>query len=225
MPDGQSLPSAHPIALRQSIQGHAPTKWDLHPNQQSPPWTSGAPLSRPFQGDPGRWRRVFTGACALRGAEPGTRAHGQAPGRLALEQLLRQHGKVKAEPFLAVDGLLAQFASRRAVAQARYAKFVTEGIKADSPWAELKGQVFLGSDEFVETMQARAEMNNQQDVQIPKAQRRPPPPSLKAIDKAEKNRNAAIVRAHATGAYPYQQIADHFGVHFTTVGRVVRMGR
>ena len=97
-------------------------------------------------------------------------------------------------------------------------------VKADSPWAKLKAQVFLGGDEFVETMQARAEKYNQQDVQIPKAQRRPPPPSLKAIDKAEMNRNAAIVRAHATGAYSYQQIADHFGVHFTTVGRVVRWG-
>jgi DNA-directed RNA polymerase specialized sigma24 family protein len=30
------------------------------------------------------------------------------------------------------------------------------------------------------------------------------------------------VRAHATGAYSYQQIADHFGIHFTTVGRIVR---
>ncbi len=25
-----------------------------------------------------------------------------------------------------------------------------------------------------------------------------------------------------TGAYSYQQIADHFGIHFTTVGRIVR---
>ena len=35
-------------------------------------------------------------------------------------------GLVAAQPFLAVDGLLAQFAKRRAVAQARYARFVAE---------------------------------------------------------------------------------------------------
>ena len=134
-------------------------------------------------------------------------------------------GKAEADSFLAVDGLLAQFARRRVVAQARYAKFVAEGIKADSPWSQLKGQVFLGSDAFVESMQARADKIHRQDVQIPKTQRRPPPPSIMAIDKAESDRNAAIVRAHATGAYSYQQIADHFGIHFTTVGRVVRMGR
>jgi len=52
-------------------------------------------------------------------------------------------GLVAAQPFLAVDGLLAQFAKRRAVAQARYARFVAEGIKAPSPWQDLKGQVFI----------------------------------------------------------------------------------
>ena len=35
-------------------------------------------------------------------------------------------------------------------------------------------------------------------------------------------RNAAIVMAYATGAYSYQEIADYFKIHFTTVGRVVR---
>jgi putative transposase len=35
----------------------------------------------------------------------------------------------------------------------------------------------------------------------------------------------AMVGAHATGAYSYQQIAEHFGVHFTTVGSVVRQAK
>lgn len=30
--------------------------------------------------------------------------------------------------------------------------------------------------------------------------------------------------AYATGGYSYQKIADYFGVHFTTVGRIVRGG-
>ena len=37
-------------------------------------------------------------------------------------------GLVPAETFLAVDGLLAQFAARRSLAQTRYAQFVAEGI-------------------------------------------------------------------------------------------------
>lgn len=131
-------------------------------------------------------------------------------------------GQAPADPFLAVDGLLAQFATRRSVAQERYARFVTEGIKAISPWQQLKGQVFLGGEQFVEQMQKRLSGNQRQDVQIPAAHRRPPPPSLSQIEKRTKDRNAAIVQAHATGGYSYQEIAKHFDIHFTTVGRIVR---
>lgn len=31
--------------------------------------------------------------------------------------------------------------------------------------------------------------------------------------------------AYATGAYSYQQIADYFGMHFISVGRIVRDGK
>ena len=133
-------------------------------------------------------------------------------------------GSAPADAFLAIDGLLAQFAKRRSVAQARYAQFVTEGIKGSSPWQHLKGQVFLGDEKFVERMQAHVEEQQRRDVQIPIAHRRPPPPTLKEIGKAAPDRNSAIVQAHATGGYSYQQIAEHFGIHFTTVGRIVRSG-
>lgn len=133
-------------------------------------------------------------------------------------------GQAPADAFLAADGLLAQFAKRRSVAQARYHQFVTEGVKAASPWQHLKGQVFLGNEKFVEQMQKRVSGQQRQDVQIPLAHRRPPPPSLSQIEKTAKDRNTAIVRAHATGGYSYQQIATHFGIHFTSVGRIVRGG-
>ena len=48
---------------------------------------------------------------------------------------------------------LAQFAARRSLAQTRYAQFVADGIKAPSPWQQLKGQVFLGDEHFVEKLQ------------------------------------------------------------------------
>ena len=133
-------------------------------------------------------------------------------------------GLAPAQPFLAVDGLLSQFARRRAVARARYAKFVAEGIKAPSPWQELKGQVFLGDERFVEKMQARMDKQQRADVQIPIVHRRPPAPTLAQIEQRSPDRNTAIVKAHATGAYSYQQIGEHFGLHFTTVGKVVRRG-
>jgi hypothetical protein len=127
-------------------------------------------------------------------------------------------------PWLAVDGLLAMFGKRRATAQTRYAQFVAEGARAASPWLNLHGQVFLGDERFVERMQARMEAEIREDVQIPAAQRRAPALSLTDIEAGAESRNAAIVVAYATGAYSYQQIADHFGLHFTTVGKIVRRG-
>jgi len=132
-------------------------------------------------------------------------------------------GLMPPAPWLAVDGLLAQFAKRRSLAQQRYAQFVAEGIKAASPWSNLKGQVFLGDDQFVLRMQAYLQ-SGKDDVQIPIVQRRPPPPPLAEIESHAQDRNAAIVAAYATGGYSYQQLADYFGVHFTTVGKIVRSG-
>ena len=133
-------------------------------------------------------------------------------------------GLEPAAPWLAADGLLAQFAKRRSLAQQRYAQFVVEGIKAASPWVNLKGQVFLGDEQFVHRMQAHIQ-SGKDDEQIPLAQRRPQPPPLVEIEKRSPGRDAAIVAAYATGGYSYQQIADYFGVHFTTVGGIVRGGR
>jgi putative transposase len=133
-------------------------------------------------------------------------------------------GLEPAASWLEVDGLLAQFGKRRSLAQQRYAQFVSEGINANSPWSNLKGQVFLGDDQFVERMQAHIQLVNDV-VQIPLAQRRRVPPSLAVIDRQSSDRNAAMIAAHATGSYSYQQIADYFGVYFTTVGKIVRDGR
>lgn len=126
-------------------------------------------------------------------------------------------------PWLAIDRLLAQFASRRSLARERYVQFVAEGIKAESPWSGLKAQIYLGDDQFVRRMQARMEATKD-NIQVPLAQRRAPPPSIAAIAKRLRDRDAAIQAAHATGGYSYQQIAEHFGLHFTTVGRIVRAG-
>jgi len=132
-------------------------------------------------------------------------------------------GLEQAPAWLAEDGLLAMFAKRRSLAQQRYAQFVVEGIKSDSPWANLKGQVFLGDEQFVTRMQAHIQAGKD-DVQIPLAQRRPKPPPLAEIESRSPDRDAAIIAAYATGGYSYPQIADYFGMHFTSVGRIVRGG-
>ena len=130
-------------------------------------------------------------------------------------------GLEPAASWLSVAALLSQFAGQRELAQQHYARFVAEGIGIVSPWENLKGQIFLGDEQFIARMQAQRQ-SAKEDVQIPLQQRRPPPPSLEDIEQQLPDRNAAIVAAYATGGYSYQQIANHFRLHFTTVGKIIR---
>lgn len=130
-------------------------------------------------------------------------------------------GECPTPAWLATDGLLAQFGSRRAEARRRYAQFVSDGIGKASVWAELRQQIYLGDVKFVERMQRRAKVQGD-ELSVPRAQRRGPAPSLAAIAAKHRDRDKAVVAAYATGAYSYREIAEHFGIHLATVGRIVR---
>jgi putative transposase len=130
-------------------------------------------------------------------------------------------GSRPAPLWLATDGVLAEFGKKRGSARRKYQQFIEEGMSAESIWKDLKGQIYLGDDDFVERMRKNLGRRDE-DVNIPRVQQRGAVSKLSAIRRQHKNRDEAIRAAHATGAYSYQQIAKEFGVHFTTVGRIVR---
>jgi len=126
---------------------------------------------------------------------------------------------------LSVDALLGNFSEQNTdLAQQQYARFVAEGVNKESIWSDLKQQIFLGHDDFIIQAQGKA-TGLRLDGNIPKAQQRSPVRPLQEIAAMYESRNAAIVAAYQTGAYSYARIADHFNVHFTTVGRVIRANR
>ena len=138
--------------------------------------------------------------------------------------------------WLATDKLLAYFAPDqqsldREQAQQRYISHVREGIGLPSVWDNLSGQVYLGDEKFVNKMSAMAEQSPQgaragrSRLEIPHAQRRPVPLPLQAYAAQHPdNRNAAIQAAFAAGNYTMAQLAEHFGLHYTSVSRIVMMG-
>ena len=132
-------------------------------------------------------------------------------------------GEAEAPEWLETDGLLAAFGKRRAYARRRYAAFVAAGVGQPCIWSGQKRQVYLGDDAFAAKIQRKA--GDSEDVNVPRARRCPPAPSLAAITRKHRNRDASMVAAHATGEHSYQQIAEHSGVHFSTVGRVVRQAK
>ena len=144
------------------------------------------------------------------------------PGRWKWSSYNATVGVESAPGWLAVDKSLAQFNDKRGVARRQYRRFVNDWIGRESVWGELRQQIYLGSDRFIERMQRKLEGGRGEDINIPRAQRQRPAPSLKDIEGRNRDRKKAMVAAYETGAYSYQQIGKHFGVHFTTVGRVVR---
>jgi putative transposase len=122
--------------------------------------------------------------------------------------------------WLHVDFVLSQFSLQRARAIAHYVAFVLEGAGLPSVWSQLRGQVYFGSEAFVSGMQALVDKKPVL-TEIPRAQRRALTHALS--DFADNHpRNEAIALAYLSGQHTMASIAKHFGVHYTTVSRLVK---
>lgn len=126
-----------------------------------------------------------------------------------------------APPWLETDWVLGQFGQARARSRAGYAAFVREGVGRPSVWEGLRHQVFLGSEAFVERHCA-ASRPPERLREVPRAQRRAAARPLADFDRRYPDRREAMARAFQTGVYSMQEIADYFGVHYSTVSRAVR---
>lgn len=133
-------------------------------------------------------------------------------------------GAAEIPEWLDADMLLAQFNERRVDARRQFAEFVAGGIGKQSIWSALRGQIYLGDEGFVRCAQARLGAVSE-DVNVPKAQQRSLPPPLAEIERQSSCRDEAIIAAYASGGYSYQELAVYFGIHFTTVGRIVRTAK
>ena len=133
-------------------------------------------------------------------------------------------GESPSPSWLSVDAVLAQFSSQRDLAVRKYKTFVRTGLKNGPIWSQLNHQIYLGDAEFVEQMQTHLK-NDQDDVQIPKIQKRSLPKLLMDYESEALDRDQAITEAYASGGYSYQEIGEYFGLHFTRVGKIVRESR
>ncbi|GAB4356386.1 MAG: transposase [Gammaproteobacteria bacterium] len=129
-------------------------------------------------------------------------------------------GQDQSPEWLQAEWILGQFGRQRSRARAKFREFVRAGRGAPTIWERLEGQVFLGSARFVERMQRKAD--DRRDLQeIPRAQRRRAAKPLEYYEKRFRDRKQAMAAAFETGDYTLKAIADHFGVHYSTVSRAV----
>ena len=135
-------------------------------------------------------------------------------------------GLVKRPSFLTIDWVLSQFGGRKRVAIERYKRFVMEGIGKESPWETLKGQIFLGTEEFIG--QLRELLNEKKDMkELPKLQRHVARPSLSDLIKTKKGKERktegkAIYAAYVRYGYSMKEIAEFLGLHYATISRAIK---
>jgi len=136
-------------------------------------------------------------------------------------------GQRSSHPCLTVDWILGQLASEKKTAEVIYRKFVRAGMRAESIWKDLRGQSILGEDDFVEGM--RDHITGKEHIpEISKRQRFINRPILENIFTTEVlqskgARDERIIEAVERCGYSQKQIADHLGLHFSSVSRIMRM--
>jgi len=99
-------------------------------------------------------------------------------------------GQVNAPKWLSVEWLLASFGRRKKEAVKKYRTFVSEGKGQPSPWKNLRNQVYLGGEDFVQTMQGLID-GDKELSEIPSSQRRPKVETLEYYEQQASTRNKA----------------------------------
>lgn len=121
--------------------------------------------------------------------------------------------------WLSIQWLLSQFSHlHRADA---YARFVVNGMKDGCLWDGLNQQVYLGGDTFVDEVKSLVNISNDFS-EIPRVQWKPSKKSLDDYACEGKHRNDAMASAFLEGEFRMNEIAAHFGVHYSTVSRAVK---
>ena len=128
--------------------------------------------------------------------------------------------------FLTVNWLLGQFSNSADISRERYKSFVMDGAnKKIDPWSQLQGQVILGSKRFAKKIQNKIGFKGT-IKEIPREQRLPSRLKLTEIfadGTSKKYRDGQIQMAHLQYGYLLKEIADHLGIHYSTVSRVVNL--
>jgi len=130
-------------------------------------------------------------------------------------------GKTPAPPWLEINWILGQFSKQRKRAITHYINFVREGVGLPTIWNDLKNQVFLASDKYINKKQKMIHKKESLN-DVPKLQRRKVAKSLAFYEKKYKDKKNAITKAYLTGGYTLKEIGEHLGYHYSTISRIVK---
>jgi REP element-mobilizing transposase RayT len=123
--------------------------------------------------------------------------------------------------WLAVADLLSHFSSERPRAIAGFQRFLLAGLNAQSPWKALQQDIYLGDEAFVAATQIQIMEARRSAQEIPRLQRLSKATSLQELFGNHETIASAVLSAYRSGRFTMRQIADHLGVHYSTVSRLL----
>lgn len=126
-------------------------------------------------------------------------------------------------PWLSSATLLQQLAHTEARGQKRYAEFVAQGRDVRLWDLALRGQIYLGDEQFVKKLQSRRKGKGE-SREVPRAQRRSAPQPLRSYIGGAGGRDSGIVRAYREGGYTQTAIAKALGMSVSRISRIIASG-
>ena len=130
-------------------------------------------------------------------------------------------GLIEQESWLSTDWLLSIFSKRRKQAQLSYREFVKQGRNQPRIWQSLRNQIYLGSEQFIENMQAKLDPD-QSLADIPRQQKAKLAKPLEDYRKQSNTVKEAMAKAYLSGHYTLAEVGWHFSVSYATVSRAVK---
>lgn len=128
-------------------------------------------------------------------------------------------GKDSCPDWLGREQLLGYFGERMPIARREFVQFVRNGNGHSELWSKLQNQLYLGDENFITKMQEYRK-DNGDPGEIPRIQRRDVVRSL-AYYSEHYPEKVAIKKAYESGGYTFKEIATYFGMHYSTVSRIV----
>ena len=137
-------------------------------------------------------------------------------------------GRENPHPCLFLEGVWGHFGAEQTSPQMEYRQFVREGIGQQSIWDQVKGQSLLGQEGFADHVLGYVK-NSEKAQKIAREQRYLGRPQLKDLFSKEilaekKRRDDRTRKAVERYGYSQREVADHLGLHYSTISRMVNEG-
>jgi hypothetical protein len=101
----------------------------------------------------------------------------------------------------------------------KYEKFVLDALNKDIDIRPIQ-QIYLGSDSFIASAQIRSN-TKACSFEATRKSVLPPKQTIVALVEGCRDRNSAMQKIYHSGHYTLYEIAQFFGLHYSTVSRAV----